>query len=283
VWQQDHASTANGASPYHFLHTDHLERPLAASDESGNATWQALSESFGKTYIEQGSAAQINLRLPGQYWDAETGTHYNQQRDYDPGKGRYIQSDPLGLYDGVNTFAYGYSNPLENIDPTGEAVPVWVYARCVAGCKAMDAMLAAVKSECDPRTLGDCMVECLNPFNWFGGSKARAVNRAKPPKLDVTIGSDLGPGKGMAKAPSKIDRKIFDKERKNYWKKEAENNSPKYSADDLARMKKGKAPTGPDGHPMELHHNDRTMTGGLTPMSRTDHRLGDNYKINHPN
>lgn len=210
VWQQDHASTANGASPYHYLHTDHLERPLAATGEAGNPTWQALSESFGQTLIEQGSATQINLRLPGQYWDAETGTHYNQQRDYDPSKGRYIQSDPLGLYDGVNTFAYGYGNPIENTDPTGEAVPVFLYAKCVIECKATDALLAAVKSECDPRTLGDCAKECINPLNWAKipglklATKARQTTKPSLPKKtfvpdsyyrkETRVADDLAPG-----------------------------------------------------------------------------------------
>lgn len=201
VWQQDHASTANGASPYHFLHTDHLERPLVASGEAGNPTWQALSESFGQTLIEQGGATQINLRLPGQYWDAETGAHYNQQRDYDPGTGRYIQSDPLGLSDGVNTYAYAQNEPTAFTDPNGELaflIPVGMgYARCVVACKATDALLAAIKSECDPRTLGDCAKECLNPFNWIGGSKARAVRKPMPP---VTIGSNLGPSKSLIQA-----------------------------------------------------------------------------------
>ena len=56
----------------------------------------------------------------------------------------------------------------------------------------------------------------------------------------------------------------------------------KYGAADRARMEKGKPPIGPDGHPIELHHVDRTPNGGLDPMTRTDHRLGGNFKKNHP-
>ena len=60
-----------------------------------------------------------NLRFPGQYFDSETGTHYNYFRDYDPRVGRYLQSDPLGLRAGVNTFGYVSQQPLAYIDPLG--------------------------------------------------------------------------------------------------------------------------------------------------------------------
>jgi hypothetical protein len=87
---------------------------------------------------------------------------------------------------------------------------------------------------------------------------------------------------GSGKAPSKIDRNAFKAEREAYWKAEAQNNAGQYSAEDLSKMEAGRAPTGPDGAPMELHHVDRTPEGGLKPMSRTEHRLGENYKKNHP-
>ncbi|WP_275250801.1 RHS repeat domain-containing protein [Vandammella animalimorsus] len=152
-----------------------------ASDSSGAATWQALAESFGQTWVNSTSRTEVNIRLPGQYWDAESGRHYNLQRYYDPQTGRYLQSDPLGLYDGINTYGYAYQNPLSYSDPTGEAVPaiVWSYARCVASCKAADALMAAIQSECDPRTLGDCALECLNPLDWLG-SKHLKINKKTP-------------------------------------------------------------------------------------------------------
>ena len=57
--------------------------------------------------------------LAGQYFDVETGLHYNYHRYYDPQTGRYITPDPIGLAGGVNLFAYSYNNPLNLIDPWG--------------------------------------------------------------------------------------------------------------------------------------------------------------------
>jgi RHS repeat-associated protein len=59
------------------------------------------------------------LRFPGQYFDAETGLHYNMFRDFNPQTGRYIESDPIGLDGGLNTYGYVGGNPLSRIDPKG--------------------------------------------------------------------------------------------------------------------------------------------------------------------
>ncbi len=66
-----------------------------------------------------GSPVTHNLRFPGQYFDAETGLNYNMMRDYDPTSGRYIQSDPWGLFSGVNLYGYSRSNPNTFVDPNG--------------------------------------------------------------------------------------------------------------------------------------------------------------------
>ena len=62
------------------------------------------------------------------YADRETGLFYNYFRDYDPQTGRYVQSDPIGLAGGLNTYGYALQNPLSFSDPTGEILPLLVGA-----------------------------------------------------------------------------------------------------------------------------------------------------------
>ncbi|KIT17878.1 putative deoxyribonuclease RhsC [Jannaschia aquimarina] len=68
------------------------------------------------------SGDAIDLRFPGQWFQAESGLHQNWMRDYDPTTGRYMQADPLGLVDGASVYGYALQSPMRWTDPTGEAV-----------------------------------------------------------------------------------------------------------------------------------------------------------------
>ncbi len=68
-----------------------------------------------------GTPVAFNLRFAGQYFDAETGLHDNGHRYYDPRSGRDLQSDPIGLAGGWNTYAYALSNPMRYTDFSGLA------------------------------------------------------------------------------------------------------------------------------------------------------------------
>jgi RHS repeat-associated protein len=107
-----------------FLHTDHLATPRRASNANGQVVWRWDSTPFGETSPAQdpdgnGLATIVNLRFPGQYYDSESGLHYNYFRDYDPQTGRYVESDPIGLAGGLNTYGYVEGNPITFDDPLG--------------------------------------------------------------------------------------------------------------------------------------------------------------------
>jgi len=106
------------------IESNHLGAPVAMTNEAGGVVWRARYEPFGAAEIEEdpdgdGKAVTLNLRFPGQYADAESGTYYNIMRDYDPRTGRYLTSDPLGLAGGLDSFGYAGQDPINAIDPLG--------------------------------------------------------------------------------------------------------------------------------------------------------------------
>jgi RHS repeat-associated protein len=93
---------------------------------TGNAVaiWRAKVEPFGKATVDEdpdGNAAPfaLNVRFPGQYADAETGWYLNHFRDYDPGTGRYLEPDPLGIVGGLHLYNYVDGDPINFVDPHG--------------------------------------------------------------------------------------------------------------------------------------------------------------------
>jgi len=121
VAQIDTGSTTEAIT---YLHTDHIGTPRRATDKNGVVMWAWQGDAFGNTLPDEdpdndGVATEMNLRFPGQYYDEETGLHYNYHRYYDPSTGRYSTSDPMGLGGGLNTYSYAMGNPLNLIDPDG--------------------------------------------------------------------------------------------------------------------------------------------------------------------
>ncbi|MDT7526850.1 hypothetical protein NOG12_12280 [Pseudidiomarina sp. GXY010] len=102
----------------YFVHNDHLGRPHKVTDDTKAVVWEADLQSFDRSIVSS-SIGALNIGFPGQYWDSESGTWQNWHRDYDPSTGRYIQSDPIGLSGGMNTYVYVESDPLIQIDPDG--------------------------------------------------------------------------------------------------------------------------------------------------------------------
>ncbi len=112
---------------YYFYHNDHLGTPQKMTGVNGGVVWKAKYEAFGEAEVDIKSTITNNLRFPGQYYDGETGLHYNFHRYYDPRAGSYLRLDPVGLLvDGTNSdrpknmYFYSENNPLKIIDPLGK-------------------------------------------------------------------------------------------------------------------------------------------------------------------
>jgi RHS repeat-associated protein len=108
----------------YFLQDDRLGTPQLATDSGQNVVWGTTYQPFGQTALPGGTLTQ-NLRLPGQYFDGETGFSYNLFRDYMPYLGRYLEADPIGLAGGLNAYEFVLSNPPKLTDPTGLDVQVY--------------------------------------------------------------------------------------------------------------------------------------------------------------
>ena len=134
VWFEDtpiatlRPSGSNGIEVF-YIHVDHLNSPRRIARPLDNEiVWRWDSDPYGVTAANEDPDGDsqlftFNLRFPGQYWDAETGLHYNYFRDLDPSTGRYVESDPVGLWGGINTYSYALGRPTSLYDPFG--LDVW--------------------------------------------------------------------------------------------------------------------------------------------------------------
>jgi RHS repeat-associated protein len=106
----------------YFIHTDHLDTPRVISNQAQQTVWRWDNDDpFGANMANENPSGLgtfvFNLRFPGQYFDKETNLHYNYYRDYSPEIGRYVESDPIGLAGGINTYSYVDSDPIAYVDP----------------------------------------------------------------------------------------------------------------------------------------------------------------------
>jgi len=101
-----------------YYHNDHLGTPQKITDENGQVVWSGDYMPFGDASVTTADIGN-SFRFPGQYFDAETGLHYNYHRYYNPKTGRYLRPDPIGLEGGINLFVYALNNPVNLIDPFG--------------------------------------------------------------------------------------------------------------------------------------------------------------------
>ncbi|MBD8528249.1 RHS repeat protein [Pseudomarimonas arenosa] len=122
IWADDVPAGLLNGNDLLYVHTDHLGTPRMITDAEQVVRWHwpFADNAFGErapVAVEQG--VEYGMRFPGQYYDSESGLHYNYYRDYDPSTGRYVESDPIGLLGGLNTFAYVGGQPIMQHDRLG--------------------------------------------------------------------------------------------------------------------------------------------------------------------
>lgn len=102
---------------YHY-HLDHLGTPRELTDDQGKVVWKVRYKTYGNVVVKEVEEVENNIRFQGQYFDEETGLHYNRFRYYNPNTGQFITQDPIGLLGGVNNYQYA-PNPVGWVDPFG--------------------------------------------------------------------------------------------------------------------------------------------------------------------
>lgn len=123
-----------------YVWIDHLNTPreltrINASNQHVSI-WKWDSLPFGETAPNENPSTlgvmTFNHRFPGQYKDQETGLHQNWHREYDSKLGRYVESDPIGIDGGINTFLYAMGSPILKVDRTGLIPFPAIIALCIA-------------------------------------------------------------------------------------------------------------------------------------------------------
>jgi RHS repeat-associated protein len=121
------------------------------TNASKASVWSAVWLPWGGVQTIAGTFT-LNERLPGQWFQSETGLHYNWHRHYDPTLGRYTQPDPLGFVDGPSVYGYVHARPLMGVDRDGrrERLPQSKPSTQICGtwCKAIIAGAIIVYEYC---------------------------------------------------------------------------------------------------------------------------------------
>ncbi|MHB8914386.1 MAG: Ig-like domain-containing protein [Thiobacillus sp.] len=196
------------ASGVYYLYADHLNTPRMITDTSNKVVWRWDSDPFGADAANEdpdgdGTKFRYNPRFPGQYFDRETGLHYNYFRDYEPGTGRYVQSDPIGLEGGLNTYAYVGGNPVSYTDPFGllfGGTTISAGMRGISTGTAIDVGFGSVKgSILDGGCYAKCKTQEALTVGTCGSSGASIVGSvggiifwAAGLRIGATIGGEIG-------------------------------------------------------------------------------------------
>jgi RHS repeat-associated protein len=204
VWLDDLPVALLQDATWFAIEPDHLGSPRSVIDVERQVAvwrWDLHGSAFGGDAPDEDpdgdrNTQTLNLRFPGQYYDAETNYHYNYFRDYDPATGRYIESDPIGLDAGLSTYAYVASAPLDQWDPDG------LRSRCRPG--AVHAIPGNASSNCVPKpptppkpdcpppgcSRSNCIMKCMT--TWSPGPIVAAGGPLFAARRGWTGGTGIG-------------------------------------------------------------------------------------------
>lgn len=209
VWKNDTRKTKVVLEQLAFYHCDQVGTPQTLSNEKGQCVWEIELNTWGKTqqvkvHNNDKVLEQTNIRFQGQYYDEETGLHYNRYRYYEPFSGKYISKDPIGLEGGWNNLAY-VSDPNQWIDPMG------LEKTGVLGALFPNTMSAFAKDPQHARALqaqgamrnnnlGAVAVAGYGPYMIAGGAKVVGAAAPTAGKIIQSLPSQLSNGANTAKA-----------------------------------------------------------------------------------
>jgi RHS repeat-associated protein len=147
-----------------FIHTDHRMAPVAVTDSSRRIVWQADIHDYGAADVLASSTLDLPLRASNQYFDAETGLHYNVYRYLDAKRGRYLSPDPMGLAAGPDLYQFALGRPHEFTDPLGlQATPTKDWSTASLNDKLIEIIKRAVPLV--PPDIGAALQQMVQPSN----------------------------------------------------------------------------------------------------------------------
>jgi RHS repeat-associated protein len=173
---------------------DHLNRPVLMTNSLKVAMWTAVWQPWGGAHSITGTAT-LDTRFPGQWYQSETGLHYNWHRSYDPTVGRYTQPDPLGFVDGPSVYGYAKGRPHMAVDKDGRAVvDFWVEPAIIGGLiiagttyvwnKYCAPLILEMAGKYSPASYRDCTMDemkvCTAQCGTKGVQSCQVGRRLKP-------------------------------------------------------------------------------------------------------